>query len=1041
MACFKGVWSYNFAANIPLLLLMAWTSSKRTLAAKTLLILAFAGILSYFDATTDLKLGLDLKGGTQLDYAIDLSQVAEVDKSQLVEGVKEVIRRRVDSLGVSEPNIYVSNVGSEYHVIVELAGITDLEEAKAIVGKTIQLEFKEEEPNPDNSAQVAWANEASTAFLASVNAGEDFKTLGENEEQKNASEIQFTAYNESPLDNLPEAVKTAIEGKSAGQIIGPMELSGIYTVDESGNVSSLTGTGLIQVVARNTESETKEIPETVSARHILLGWDGSDASAETTRTKKEAYALMQTIQNELAEGKSFEELATQYSDDAGTKDKGGDLGSFGRGQMVEEFEEAAFALDANQTSEIIETDFGYHLIQVYAKQEASSETVEVEKVTLNTIIWSNQASPWKEVAAITGEHFKHADVQFNTAYQPFVSITFDEEGGKMFEELTGANVNKRIAIFVGGELVSAPTVQGQISGGQAQISGNFTLDDAQALARDLNTGAIPAPVELVGQHNISATLGQEALDQSMHAALIGVIVLALFMILYYRLPGVIATVALAIYSALLIFVIKSSVPLVLSLLISMGIFAYLVHLILKNRDSSGEKFIAFVVACFALFFVTLVLANQITLTLAGIAGVVLSIGMAVDANILIFERMKEELRAGKTLHTAIDEGFKRAWDSIRDSNFSSLITCAILFYFGSSIIRGFATNLALGIFVSMFSAILLTRTLLLFTAETGLAKKLWLWGSNVKKEPRHFPIMKFSGLWTALSGLMAVVAIVAVLVFGVRLGLDFTGGTSLEVKLNNPEVTNEMVATDVAGVETSLGEDLGTPQVLSTDEGNTIIRLKHISEEDRVAIVSKLKETSPELEEVRFTTVGPTIGETLKQKALLAIALTSLMIVIYIAFAFRRVPKEVSSWRFGVSAIVALIHDVLIVFGVFVVLGHYWGVELDALFITAILTVMGFSIHDTIVVFDRIRENLRTRAEKETLTETADKALNQTLARSINTSVATLITIVAMLMFGPESIRMFVLTLTIGIVAGTYSSIFIASPLMVWWNNWATRRR
>lgn len=301
--------------------------------------------------------------------------------------------------------------------------------------------------------------------------------------------------------------------------------------------------------------------------------------------------------------------------------------------------------------------------------------------------------------------------------------------------------------------------------------------------------------------------------------------------------------------------------------------------------------------------------------------------------------------------------------------------------------------------------------------------------------------MKYSKAWTALSGLLAVIAILSILTFGTRLGLDFTGGTSLEVKLNNPEVTNEMVLADVEATEAALAEDLGNPQVLSTDEGAVIIRLKHISEDDRLAIVSKLKESSPELEEVSFTTVGPTIGDTLKQKAMMALAFASIMIVLYIAFAFRRIPKEVSAWRFGVSAIVALIHDVLIVFGFFVILGHYYGVEMDALFITAVLTVMGFSVHDTIVVFDRIRENLRHRADKETLTETANKALNQTLARSVNTSLATLITIVAMLVFGPESIRMFVLALTVGITAGTYSSIFIASPVMVWWNNWAAKRK
>ncbi|QQR55215.1 protein translocase subunit SecF [Candidatus Peregrinibacteria bacterium] len=1017
---------------------MAWTS-KRTLAAKTLLILVFAGLLSYFDSTTDLKLGLDLKGGTQLDYSIDLSEVALADQKQLVEGVKEVIRRRVDSLGVAEPSIYDSKVGDEFHVIVELAGVQDLEEAKAIVGKTIQLEFREEEPNPDNSKQVAWANEAAKNFLSQVNAGENFQSLGEKERNENKQNVQFTAHTGSKIEDLPADLQTAIEGKSEGSLVGPLDLTGAYTVNSTGNLSAFSGTGLIQVGARHMETEEKEIPETVSARHILVSWN--EINEEQTRSKEEALARIQEVQNKLAEGQSFEELAKEYSEDPGSKDKGGDLGAFGRGAMVEAFEETAFSTEVGQISEPIESDFGYHLIQVYDKQEAATETVEIEKIDVNSIIWNTTADPWKEEAVLTGEHFEHADVQFNGSYQPFVSITFDEEGGKIFEELTGRNINKSIAIFVGGELISAPTVQAQISGGQAQISGSFTIEEAQELARDLNTGAIPAPVELVGQHNISATLGEEALNQSLHAGLIGVLVLALFMILYYRLPGLIASVALAIYSALLIFVIKSSVPVLLSILVSLGIFSYLVYLILKSRDSLGEKCIAFVVACFGLFFLASVLASPITLTLAGIAGVVLSIGMAVDANILIFERMKEELREGRTLHSAIDEGFKRAWESIRDSNFSSLITCGILFYFGSSIIRGFAANLALGILVSMFSAILLTRTLLLFTAESGLSKKMGLWGSNIKKEPKPWPIMKFSGLWTALSGLLAVVAIVAVLIFGVRLGLDFTGGTSLEVKLNNPEITKEEVISDVEAVASALGEDLGSPQVLSNDEGHFIIRLKHISEEDRVALMSKFKESSPNLEEIRFTTVGPVIGDTLKQKAALALGLTSIMIVLYIAFAFRRIPKEVSPWRFGMSAIVALIHDVLIVFGVFVVLGHYYGVEMDALFITALLTIMGFSVHDTIVVFDRIRENLRHRSEKETLMETANKALNQTLARSINTSISTLITIVAMLILGPESIRMFLLALTVGIVAGTYSSIFIASPLMVWWNNWAVKRR
>jgi len=1016
-------------------------SLKKMLAGKVLLILIFAGVLGYIDQVTDLKLGLDLKGGTQLDYALDLTKVADADRDQIVEGVKEVIRRRVDGLGVSEPSIYVSNIASEYHVIVELAGITDLEEAKATVGKTIQLEFREENPNPDDAEQVQWATDAANAFLGKVNGGEDFVSLAESEQKENVGEVTYQSVELTDLSTLPTPLSDAVQNKEIGEIFGPFALEDGYTVDSTGTAVPNKGMALIQVTDHQTEEETTEVEEKVSARHILIAYAGAERADDTiTRTKEEAMARAQEVQTKLAEGGDFQELAKEYTDDASGKEKGGDLGQFGKGTMTKAFEDAAFALEVNGISDIVETEFGYHLIQVYEHQEATTETTPVEKYAFNKIIYSTAASPWMDTASLTGEQFKHADVAFDQSYQPYVSITFTDEGATLFEQLTEKNVNKRIAIFVGGNLISAPNVNEKISGGSAQISGDFTLEEAQNLARDLNTGAIPAPVELVGQYNISATLGQEALDQSLFGGFIGVLILALFMILYYRLPGLIATVALGIYSALLIFVIKTAMPTAVALLISLGIFGFVVHVILKNRDSGGEKFIAFLVACFVLFFMTMVLSTQITLTLAGIAGVILSIGMAVDANVLIFERMKEELGEGRTLHQAIEEGFRRAWDSIRDSNFSSLITCAILFYFGSSIIRGFALNLALGILLSMFSAIMLTRTLLNFTSETSLANKLWLWGKPRVARAKMLPIIQKSGLWASFSGLLAVVAVAAILIFPINWGLDFTGGSMLEIK-TGADVTAETLTNGILEVEETLGADFGTPQVVSTDQGSFLIRMKHISDAEHSAVATKLAEGQEGFEEIRFTTVGPTIGETLKAKAGWALLFASVMIVLYVAFAFRRVTREISAWKFGISAIVALIHDVLIVIGVYVVLGHYFDIEVDALFITALLTVMGFSVHDTIVVFDRIRENLRFREDGETLAETANKALNQTMARSINTSLCTLITILALFIFGAESIRWFVFALLVGITAGTYSSIFIASPLLVWWTNWEARKK
>lgn len=1002
---------------------------KKLLAGKVLLILLFAGGLAYVDTITDLKLGLDLKGGTQLDYSLDLSQVAEEDQTQIIEGVQEVIRKRVDSLGVSEPNIYVSNLADEYHVIVELAGISDIEEAKNTVGKTIQLEFKEAstEANPD---RVGEATEQATTFYNAILNGGDFETLSLADFETYGSDVRYELKELQSLDNFSPPLREAIEGKAVGSILAPFELNEGYIVDQGGLRAS-EGIAVIEITDRTTEEVETIIPGEVSSRHILISYKGAERS-EAERSKKEAASLADELLARIQGGEALADLAGEFSNDLGSGANGGDLGSFGRGVMTEDFENTAFDLEVGAVSEIVETEFGFHIIETYEKtvEEVSVETVE--KVAFKQSIYSTLANPWAEEAVLTGEHFKHADVAYSQTYEPYVSITFTKEGGDLFEELTERNIGQPIAIFVGGDLISAPNVNQVIAGGQAQITGSFTLEEAQELARDLNTGAIPAPIELVGQYTISATLGAQALNESLFAGILGLAILGLFMLLYYRLPGLIADIALTIYSIILIFFIKIALPTAVALTIGVLIFGYLVHVILKNKDSGGEKLVSFLLACVVLFFMIFVLSSPITLTLAGIAGVILSIGMAVDANVLIFERMKEELAEDKPLDEAIRDGFDRAWDSIRDSNFSSLITCAILFYFGSSIIRGFALNLALGILVSMFSAITLTYGFLKFTASTKLGENMWLYGKPRGDVSNRFQIVKSSKIWASISGVLLTISIISIAIFGLNFGIDFTGGTLMEVQIEQ-EITTEMLEESIMSVEDELEADFGSPSIVTTGEGSFVIRMKHLSEEDHDGLLAAFSEYG-EVEEIRFTTVGPTIGSALKKKAVTALIITLVMIVFYIAFAFRKIPKEVSPWRFGFAAIAALVHDILIVVGVFVLLGHFMDVELDALFITALLTIMGFSVHDTIVVFDRVRENLRYRKSGESLADTTNKALNQTMARSINTSLSTLITIVALLIFGAESIKMFVLALAIGIVAGTYSSIFVASPLLVWWN-------
>ncbi len=1009
---------------------------------------------SEFLQDSHINLGLDLQGGTQLDYKIDLRNVNEADQDAIVEGVKEVITRRVNGLGVSEPIIYVSHVADEYHIIVELAGIKDLDTAKATVGKTIQLEFKEEANIIEEDQKAERYAMAETA-LNRVLAGEDIATVGAEEEQAYpGTAIYSEETTPVAIDAIPEDIASHVSGLNIGDTVSTV-IEGVNgeIFDYNGELTDLTGYFVVQVSDKVTTEKQ------VEASHILIGWE--DSGIGTDRSEKKAKELAEEILQKAQDGEDFALLAEEYSEDTGSAIQGGELGTFGPGVMVSEFEEAAFSMEIGAISDIVETQFGYHIIKV---TDVKEETV-AEKYALKTITYLTLPDPWVSTE-LTGEHFVHADVQFTQAYTPYVAIEFNDEGAELFEEITGRNVGKPLAIFVGGDLISAPNVNDKISGGSAIITGDFDIEEATELARDLNTGAIPAPISLAGQYTIGASLGAEALSSSMTAGIIGLLLLALYMVFYYRLPGLLADVALGIYAIILIFSIKIALPMALALLISILIFGGVTAIILKSKDSGWEKSISFIITCFVLFFLTFVLSSQLTLTLAGIAGVILSIGMAVDANVLIFERIKEELRAGKPFALSIETGFQRAWDSIRDSNFSSLITCAILLYFGSSIIRGFAFNLALGILISMFTAITITRTFLRSTVGKKALESDFMFGINRKRKPFNFQFIKNSKRWATISGALLAVALVVIPVFGLNMGLDFTGGTLMEIQFSDEEVTSESLTEAFANVENQLnspdtefvgemesilvneGEttiseyqettEFGAPVIVETGDGTFIIRIKHISEETHEAIISGLSNAFGEFEEIRFTTVGPTIGSTLKKKAFIALGIALVMIVMYIAFAFRKVPKKIGPWKFGACAIAALAHDLLIIVGIFAILGKFLGVEIDALFITALLTILGFSVHDTIVVFDRTRENLR-RGHGAHFGETANKALNQTLARSMNTSISTLFTLVALLLFGAASIHYFVLALVLGILVGTYSSIFVATPLLVWWHDKAEK--
>lgn len=1044
---------------------------KKVLSWQLVTILVVSILLGFFDLPNNIQtkifpwtpkaileekihLGLDLQGGSQLDYKIDLRKVPEKDQKAITDGVLTVIEKRVNELGVSEPNIYLSRAGDEQHIIVELAAVNNLEEAKKIVGKTIQLEFKEKKDAPDAGEKEKQVNYAKSVLAKAQTPNANFAIIGQEEEKSNPGKVTYTKdTNFVFVSDLPQGLKDVVPSLQPNQIAQDVTASsGDFIIDASGQAQQVDGVYIVKLLEKSQAVKNKK---EVKTEHILISYkEAAEANGLTgiTRSEDEAKKLVNDFKGQIKNQADFERLAKEQSDDTGSKATGGVLPSTVTedASYVSEFKTAALALNnAGEIAGPVKTQFGYHLIRaIEVKNDVKEDQVKLEKIFVSTM-----PDPWKETG-LTGEHFTHADVMVSQIGEPYVSIQFNDKGAKLFEEITSRNVSKPIAIFVGGTLISAPNVSEKISGGQAQISGNFTFDAANSLARDLNTGAIPAPISLAGQNTIGSTLGQDALHKSLKAGAIGLVLLAVAMILYYRLPGFIAVTALSIYTILLLFLIKSALPVAAALLIALLVFAVLIYKILNNKDPGWEKFISFVLAVIVLIFLTSLLQSPITLTLAGVAGVILSIGMAVDANILIFERIREELGDGHTLSASIEHGFDRAWSSIRDSNFSSLITCTILFYFGSSLIRGFALNLAAGILISMFSAITLTRTFLRIAATTKWGQNIALYGVK-NKNKTSYKIIEKSNWMFGFSGALIAISIIGTFAFGIRLGLDFTGGTLSELKFAQP-VSIEQLKAALPAIETKLNNaagqtlttgtvlavpdavklknekiDLASSQIITGENGALELKTKPMSNEAHETLIKELKAKFGNVDVLKFQTVGPTIGDSLKQKALMAIVLASLAIIMYLAFSFRHVPKEISSWRFGIAAVVALLHDLVITFGLFIFLGKFMGVEIDALFITAMLTVLGFSVHDTIVVFDRLREHLN-RGEKGSLGEIANRALTETMSRSINTSLSVIITLTALLIFGSASIFYFILALVVGIVIGTYSSVGVATALLVW---------
>ena len=560
----------------------------------------------------------------------------------------------------------------------------------------------------------------------------------------------------------------------------------------------------------------------------------------------------------------------------------------------------------------------------------------------------------------------------------YVQVQFTSEGQKKFAEATG-NIAARtdgtnvMAIVMDNQVISSPSVSSQIDSDSCVISGSFTRDSASELADLINAGQIPFSLKQVELRSVGPQLGADAMRTSLIAGAIGIVLVMLFMLIVYRIPGLVASIALCFYMVL--------EALIFSLV-------------------------------------------RVNLSLPGIAGIILSIGMAVDANVIIFERVKEELKNGKTVKSAIDSGFKRAFTAILDSNITTLIACAVLFFLGTGTIVGFATTLGIGVIVSMFTALTVTHFLLNRMVDFRVRNPKAYGLRDREAGKQRFAILKNFKIFGGISALLVVTGLVALILlpFGknlFNLSIDFAGGTEMEFNMHT-EVTQD-VQTEVSGLfKDATGVDASS--VTSSGDGNedVLIRSTSITSEQRAAVIDKMLEkySLADTDILNNNDVSASVGSDLQRSAVICSVLAIVLMMLYITFRF-----EMTS---GMAAVCCLMHDLLIMLSVYV----WLQIPLDSNFIAAALTILGYSINASIIVFDRVRENLRT-ARREDFASVAERSVWQTMGRTINTTLTTLFTIGMVFILGVPSLKQFTLPLIVGILAGGWSSVLLSCSL---WN-------
>jgi SecD/SecF fusion protein len=876
------------------------------------LIAASAVVLTQFKTV----LGLDLRGGVELVYRAEGTKQAAVNPTTLNQAVS-IMDARVNQLGVAEPEIQTYG-GNQ--ISVALPHVTDTARAIQEVGTTARLEFYD------------W--EASVLLP-------DGKTVA------------------SVLKNLPPGFQKNPSLLTSDQKLA-VQMSG-YPTGSPGAVGE-GSMSLYDAVKLASKQPTRVSNDNsrVGAQYYLFGKPGSAACSVAQRGEGIAAAAVPTGFHCLLNGPDSSP-----------------------GAVYDGLPTGISKAEAQSQGQVLKVPQGTAILQA-APAHFSLSSTPISRPTAQFYVL-------KDNVALFGNEISNPQQSTDSAGAPDVTFGFSGSGQAKFQRVTatiaarghqvtgidtGSPVFQHFAVALGGlepTLVTVPYIdftqnpQGIIGGGGADIQGGFTQSSAQSLAQVLRVGALPINLTLISEQQVSATLGKQALHQGLIAGLAGLAVVIAFLLVYYRVLGVIATA---------------------------GLFVY------------------------ALYFYALIKLIPVTLTLAGIAGLILTIGVAADANIVIFERVKEEIRAGRSIRQGIVTGYKKGLTAIIDANVVTIMTAFILFVLATSDVKGFALTLGIGTFVSLFTAVMATQAILMTMGRSRMIGKPSALGAGRQRFKWRFDFMGASRYFFTMSGVILLIGALAVGGKGLNLGIDFTSGTRITTGLQHPATVAQ-----VRSVMTANGAS--SPQVLRVTGDKKVLGPYAFQ-----ISFKKTGNTTPIKTDLqnRFgvrtfdsTSIGPTFGHTIANAAVIAIIASLLVISVYVALRFE--------WKFAVPVLIALAHDLLITSGVYALTGRPVSVDTVA----ALLTILGYSMYDTIIVFDRVRENI-PRMPRATFSQIVNRSMSEVLTRSLATTSCTLLPVIALLIFGGGgTLGDFAFALLIGIASGAYSSIFIASPVLTHW--------